>query len=76
MIDRNLVQIAIGALFPLVSLGSEIFRLGTKLEKYEALSLTRHIDFLPAFIGRLQTWSSYYLEYGRWPLLLVAMLPQ
>jgi hypothetical protein len=72
LFDRQMGLIAIGTVLPIASLGSGIFLLGTKLENYEALSLTRHTDFFTAFIARIQIWIDYYSDYGRWPLFLSA----
>ena len=72
-IDRRLVWWAAGALAPVLALGPDLLRLGSKLGRYGALpGLDDNLAL--SFAGRFRTWLGWYADYGGWPLLLLLIL--
>jgi hypothetical protein len=69
--DRQLWLIPLGALLPVLTLGGDLARLGSKLGRYDALPSVAHGGFLQSALERLAIWLGFYSGYGGWPLLLL-----
>jgi hypothetical protein len=70
--DRRLAWIALGALVPLLSLGSGLPHLGADLGRYEVLPTAGGAGFFAAWLVRLGLVVQWYFGYGGWPLLVLA----
>jgi len=73
LIDRRLGFLALGALAPVLTLGSDLMHLGGGLARYGALPPLAISGFVTAGIGRLQVWIGWYAGYGGWPLGLLLL---
>lgn len=69
--DRRLLLLALGALLPVLTLGGDLLRLGSRLGRYDALPTATPGGFPGSALERLATWLGYYSGYGGWPLLLL-----
>jgi hypothetical protein len=69
---RSLAIGGVAALLPLLSLGGEVFALGSKLGRYNALPSMQH-DATAGLLGRMESWFGWYAGYGGWPLLALLL---
>lgn len=71
VLDYRIIFAALGALLPLLTLGSDMLQLGSKLGRYDALPAD---GLLAAAPERFLTWLGLYGGYGGWPLTLLFMV--
>jgi hypothetical protein len=67
--DRRLGFVALGAVLPLLTLGTDLLELGGKLDRYGALPSASAGGFAGSALERLGVWIGLYRGYGGWPLL-------
>lgn len=65
--------IALGAMLPVLTLGTDIFRLGRGLGRYQALASFHGRAPFSDFLFRLEEWLRWYAGYGDWPLLALLL---
>lgn len=68
LFDRRLAFIALGALAPVLTLGTGLLHLGNRLDRYSALPSLAGAGFLASAAARLREWLGYYAGYDGWPL--------
>jgi hypothetical protein len=73
IINRSLSWFALGAIVPLLSLGSELWQLGSKLHRYGALPSLDGSGADINLMGRLTPWLKWYIGYGGWPLIVLTV---
>jgi len=74
ILDRRLLLIPLGALLPVLTLGSDLLRLGGGLGRYHALPAATGGGLLDPAGDRLAAWLGWYSGYGGWPLLVLLAL--
>jgi hypothetical protein len=72
--ERRLGWAALGALLPLATLGTDLAKLGSKLDRYHALTTQSDAATDASLADRLGQWLELYFGYGGWPLLVLAAL--
>ncbi|MBI2496929.1 MAG: glycosyltransferase family 39 protein [Opitutae bacterium] len=72
--DRRLAFMALGALLPVLTLGTDLLRIGSRLDRYDALPSLAGNGLVASATGRLATWLGWYAGYGGWPLLLLLLV--
>lgn len=72
-LDVRLIWMAAGAAIPLLTLGTDLLRLGSKLGRYDALPHLGGSVTAGAF-NRFQLWLGWYAGYGGWPLFLLGLV--
>ncbi|HVU17535.1 MAG TPA: glycosyltransferase family 39 protein [Candidatus Didemnitutus sp.] len=67
--DRRLLWLALGMVVPIACLGPGLAKLGTGLGDYHVMPSAS--GWLAGYASRFDTWTSWYLEYDGWPLLVL-----
>jgi len=67
---RALALIALGAVLPLLCLGSDLFQLGRQSAQFGSLPAFGP-GYWSAAAHRMPLWCGWYAGYGRWPLALL-----
>ena len=69
--DRRLLLIPLGALLPVLTLGTDLWRLGGRLGRYDVLPAVTTGGLLASAGERFTRWLGWYAGYGGWPLLVL-----
>lgn len=69
--DHRLGFVALGTVLPLLTLGTDLWELGGKLDRYGALPSANTSGFAGSALERLGVWVRWYQGYGGWPLLVL-----
>ncbi len=71
VLDPRLALVAVGAVLPLLTLGTDLPRLGGKLSRYQALPFLGDDPVVVPAGERIFQWLDWYVGYGGWPLLVL-----
>jgi hypothetical protein len=74
VIDRRLAWLAAGAVVPVAALGSNLPLLGSRLGNYDVMPKFTEQEMAGGVMHRFGTWSSWYVGYDGWPLLVLLAL--
>jgi hypothetical protein len=71
VLDRRLAWVALGAVLPVLTLGTNLLQLGNKLGRYDALPSVAGGGFAVSALERLGVWLGWYWGYGGWALTVL-----